>query len=558
MPHFKCLLEIEWQSKTDLSCFCPLVDKHGAEVMDFMVNKEDFRSNGLGTKAILMLSQGTTDELGDRRNFARAVVERGNYVISKKYCSVPTFTFFFDDSVEQVVKLARVLSKIPPAPFPKKCVGINLGFTALASHVNSMQFAVMLERCEVCFMDRNPFDVTPCGLRLSIDKQMNASVKLKKWSKHKMLPDPFAERILLLPGGGMWCINEFSLLTEEINARICTESSGSRGKFLFVMDSILVRVGGDTGGMAGASEGWEGGGEEMRMRGMMDFVKDEEGQDVSSTTTNASTGEQRKSLSRNSMTMSGSARMGTLNGLLQNREGDNSAFLCYVRIDKFKLLLTEETNLALLSLGKHIAKRSLELATSNFKPPSMIKDFFGEREIAESDDSQMMASSFDSPPDSPATEEGDDFEVVDHQMQPKNADAELSARAFITSRFDAAAAAKSERGAAREAGAQAGGSHLADHSADAFKVKAQNMMKLLVIEVREPQVQLVDRKNKECVVFALSAATLQNRCGFSKEGSMTMASMGTGGEEEGEQGRKQSELRQSEAKRTEAKRRRRS
>ena len=106
----------------------------------------------------------------------------GSYSISRRCIDTPTVTFYFDDMIEQSIRLARFLSTIPP--FPKKCLGVNLGIHALVSHTNKVDFDVKVESLEVCFMNGNP--VTGAGIvgvRMGLEKEVGISLKLTKWAK---------------------------------------------------------------------------------------------------------------------------------------------------------------------------------------------------------------------------------------------------------------------------------------------------------------------------------------------------------------------------------------
>ena len=157
-----------------------------------------------------------------------------------------------------------MFSKIPPAPFPKKCTGVNLGINALVNHMSGVNVKLNIDAFELCFFDTNPFDVEPRGMRIGVEKCVDVELAIEKWEKGAPLPDPFVDGILHLPGS-YWCVSKVNFQTGVINGRICTKTSGSRGKFLFVLESVGVEM----GGKGGATEGEE----EERILGMMEFAQ---------------------------------------------------------------------------------------------------------------------------------------------------------------------------------------------------------------------------------------------------------------------------------------------
>ncbi|GMI17470.1 hypothetical protein TrLO_g3643, partial [Triparma laevis f. longispina] len=503
LPHFNMSVDLIWACSTSSALFRPFVSASTGEIInDHVVSQEDFTSRGLSVVVEARLSGNI------KRGMLEWAMGGGGLTPNSKFNPIPTFTFFFAESIKNLVKWGRVFSAIPPAPFPKKCSGINLGINALVNHVIGATVKFKVDAFEVCFFDTNPFDVEPRGLRLSIEEVVEGELVMRKWEKGGILPDPFVEGILQMPGS-LWCVKQVVFKTGVINARICSKCSGSRGKFLFVLDSVSVEMGGveELGEAEEVEVEVEVEVDEARVKGMMDFANStlsrrmssfsprNDRKDSGSSFDSSTPGEGSRSMSKS----------------VASKSKIEKEFLLRVIVTRFKLLSTQETNETLLFMGKNIMDATLDLVTSNFEPPSIIADSVrkqGGLDVVDLRGSDLNNSVMEEEEEEETMSVGSSrcTSLVGEGALDRSGsgsvrsrgESDQSAEAFMNKQFE-------ERGARDRM--------LSNISTQTgLESRAETMMKLIIIEVLEPQIQLVDDKNKGCAVFGLNNVTLQARC----------------------------------------------
>ncbi len=494
IPYMSSQVAVHWNAGSNKSNFYPfLLSREGdveEEIGNDTIDAADFHSEGL----ILTLSLSVMNALPQQVSYTNSITGCPYKQTSKPQAS--SLTIFFDECIRQALRWGMVFSKLPPAPFPKKCVGTNLGFKALAEHVVAVRrITLAVDSFEVGFFDSDPLKTfTPTGVRLILSEKCVAKISLTKWKLHEdndsQYPDPFKDGLILLPKT-MWCIHDMNVETGTVNGRICTQNSGSRGRFLFSLESFKLnfkKASSEAKQRASVSslqaiplspqrrvsiintcdDDDDYGGEEERMIGMINLMEHK--------------GQGEEGPASISVPFSSDLDSG-----MKRLPQKDEAFLIRIQVDGFKLLLTEETNEGLVRLGGHVATTTLELVTSTFKPPAIVKRYFSAT-TAESEKSRDI-----------------DLERLStsphrRHVSTDSGGSELSSAAFVSKQFENN---KNEQT-----------SRLSSASKDNMAARAGKMMKSIVFEVNEPQIQLVDSRNKGCLIFALKRANLQMRCGL--------------------------------------------
>ncbi|GMF64878.1 unnamed protein product [Phytophthora lilii] len=174
---------------------------------------------------------------------------------SKRDMAARTAVVLYSKNVEWLISFGRVYKKIPMHPLPRcKCVKPNLPSIDISKIVKG----VTVEDFELIGLDVALYasEKHPVGVRAFIDNTISCSGALLK-NSHEVFkdlninssdsgPDTAVRRLSINVEGSRWVVHDVNVGAREIQVRVCTPESGSRGESLLTIKHVSLIVGGGT------------------------------------------------------------------------------------------------------------------------------------------------------------------------------------------------------------------------------------------------------------------------------------------------------------------------
>ena len=476
----------------------------------WLAENEDVASGGLSISATISLKGSNGD--GNIVSFNSAVSERQSMMRLKMSTLAPdpTITFFFDEYSERLLNWAKAYKKIPPAPFPKKCRGINLGIKALVEHcysINSLELEVETFALDFCLNKQchrssgndDSFIGREKGsnegkrrIRIAINKPISGHMSLLRWNaKMKLMPDPFVSGLVLITEK-TWCIHDVMLSVEEVEGDI-------GGDFLFSLERIrlsMLKSGhGELGKRGKGRSGVEVEGvssspaantdihldREKSQRRIRDMLRTVE---ISSGDPN----DDGSSVNNNKYdNIEDSVKQGNIDCDCDgDGDGDEPGFLFTVVADNIKLLVTKKMVENLLQIGGHCYKHITRIVTSGHEPGKLLEKYLKENRdsIKERREGDMSSSE----------DEEDEYEDEDGNEDQDKTNAEFLRKRFGNRKSDSRRFSTTANSSTR---------FFFDGSS------SMTTKRFFCAEINSPQVQLLDEKTNSCIIFALGQGKVE-------------------------------------------------
>ncbi|KAK1932527.1 UPF0648 protein C3H5.09c [Phytophthora citrophthora] len=169
---------------------------------------------------------------------------------SKRDMAARTAVVLYSKSVEWLIGFGRIYQKIPQYPLPLPRGNADVKITLPSTDILSILEGVTIEEFDLIGLDVALYasEKHPMGLRAFLDDKISCSGAFLK-SSHEVFgvgsSDTNAVRRLSLTiDDTTWIVHDVNVDARDIQVRICTPQSGSRGEALVSLKHVALIVGG--------------------------------------------------------------------------------------------------------------------------------------------------------------------------------------------------------------------------------------------------------------------------------------------------------------------------
>ncbi|KAL3667437.1 hypothetical protein V7S43_007662 [Phytophthora oleae] len=171
---------------------------------------------------------------------------------SKRDMAARTAVVLYSKSVEWLIGFGRIYQKIPQYPLSRRRENAEVKLTLPSTDILSILEGVTLEEFDLIGLDVALYasEKHPVGLRAFIDDKISCSGAFLK-SSHEVFGDGGSDtnavrRLSLTIDDSTWIVHDVNVDARDIQVRVCTPESGSRGEALVSLKHVALIVGGGT------------------------------------------------------------------------------------------------------------------------------------------------------------------------------------------------------------------------------------------------------------------------------------------------------------------------
>ncbi|KAG3204830.1 hypothetical protein PC128_g1738 [Phytophthora cactorum] len=180
---------------------------------------------------------------------------------SKREMAARTAIVLYSKSVEWLIGFGRVYQKIPQYPLPQRRDKTEVKFILPSTDILSILEGVTIEEFDLIGLDVALYasEKHPVGVRAFIDDNISCSGALLK-SSHNVFADKETNgsdesdvdtsstirRLSFSIEERIWIVHDVNVDARDIQVRVCTPESGSRGESLVSIKHVSLIVGGGT------------------------------------------------------------------------------------------------------------------------------------------------------------------------------------------------------------------------------------------------------------------------------------------------------------------------
>ncbi|KAF1772802.1 FMP27, C-terminal [Phytophthora cactorum] len=180
---------------------------------------------------------------------------------SKREMAARTAIVLYSKSVEWIIGFGRVYQKIPQYPLPRRRDKTEVKFILPSTDILSILEGVTIEEFDLIGLDVALYasEKHPVGVRAFIDDKISCSGALLK-SSHNVFADKETNgsdesdadtsstirRLSFSIEERIWIVHDVNVDARDIQVRVCTPESGSRGESLVSIKHVSLIVGGGT------------------------------------------------------------------------------------------------------------------------------------------------------------------------------------------------------------------------------------------------------------------------------------------------------------------------
>ncbi|ETM36159.1 hypothetical protein L914_17112 [Phytophthora nicotianae] len=173
---------------------------------------------------------------------------------SKRDMAARTAIVLYSKSVEWLIAFGRVYQKIPQYPLPRRRDNTGIKFTFPSTDILRILEGVTIEEFDLIGLDVALYasEKNLVGVRAFLDDKISCSGALLK-SSHDVFADKNKEpsssevrRLSFNIEERIWIVHDVNVDARDIQVRVCTPESGSRGESLVSIKYVSLIVGGGT------------------------------------------------------------------------------------------------------------------------------------------------------------------------------------------------------------------------------------------------------------------------------------------------------------------------
>ncbi|KAG7389955.1 hypothetical protein PHYPSEUDO_009213 [Phytophthora pseudosyringae] len=179
---------------------------------------------------------------------------------SKRDMAARTAIVLYSKSVEWLIGFGRIYQKVPRYPLPRRRDNSGLKFNLPSTDILGILEGVTIEEFDLIGLDVALYasEKHPVGVRAFIDDKISCSGALLKsshnvfWDSESKDSDSISDtgnsstvrRLSFTTEESTWIVHDVNVDARDIQVRVCTPESGSRGESLVSLKHVALIVGG--------------------------------------------------------------------------------------------------------------------------------------------------------------------------------------------------------------------------------------------------------------------------------------------------------------------------